>query len=354
MGSISNTAFGKTPDGKTVEVYTLRNRQGMEARIATYGGIIVSLTAPDRAGKFADVVLGYDNLKDYLKFTPYFGALVGRYANRIGGAKFALNGKTYELARNDGPHCLHGGVKGFDKVVWTAKVVETKEGPALELAYLSPDGEEGFPGNLSVKATHVLTDENELRLNITATTDAPTVCNLTHHSYFNLAGHGNVLKHEVQINASRFTPTDATLIPTGELKPVDGTPLDFRKPAAIGTHIKSDYPQLRLAGGYDLNFVIDKPADKLGLHGRVYEPTTGRALEVWSTEPGMQFFTSNFFDGSIIGKGGSAHHRYAALCMEPHHFPDSPNKPQFPSTELRPGQVYCNTIIYRFLTKCPW
>ncbi len=238
--SITSTAFGKTTDGRAVEIYTLRNRNGMEARITNYGGIIVSLTAPDRDGRFADVVLGHDRLDDYLKGASYFGALIGRYANRIGGAKFTLNGQTYKLAPNNGANSLHGGVKGFDKVVWEAKAAKSAEGPVLELVYFSKDGEEGFPGNLKVKAAYCLTDENELRIDFTATTDAPTLCNLTGHSYFNLAGQGDVLAHELCLNASRFTPADAGLIPTGELKPVDGTPFDFRKPTAIGARIQAD------------------------------------------------------------------------------------------------------------------
>jgi aldose 1-epimerase len=347
-GSITSTAFGNAPDGRAVEIYTLRNNNGMEVRIATYGGIVVSLTAPGRDGRFADVVLGFDRLDDYLKFSPYFGALVGRYANRIGGAKFTLNGRTYTLAQNNGRHSLHGGVKGFDKVIWTAKAVESAKGPALELTYLSQDGEEGFPGNLAVKAVYTLTNENELRIDYTATTDATTLCNLTHHSYFNLAGKGDVLKHEVYINTSRFTPVDAALIPTGELKPVNGTPFDFRIPTAVGARIQADDPQLKIAGGYDQNFVIDNPPGQLGLHARVHEPTTGRVMEVFSTEPGVQFYTSNHFDGSTIGKGGSVYQRYAALCLEPQHFPDSPNKPNFPSAVLQPGHSYRNTTIYKF------
>jgi aldose 1-epimerase len=346
--SITSTAFGKTTDGSAVELYTLRNRNGMEARITNYGGIIVSLTAPDRDGKFADVVLGHDRLDDYLRGASYFGALIGRYANRIGGAKFALNGRTYTLAPNNGAHSLHGGVKGFDKVVWGAKTVKSADGPVLALVYFSKDGEEGFPGNLKVKVAYCLTNENELRMDCTATTDAPTVCNLTGHSYFNLAGKGDVLAHEVYLNASRFTPADAGLIPTGELKLVDGTPFDFRKPAAIGARIQADDPQLKFANGYDQNFVIDKPPGQLGLHGRVYEPTSGRVMEVLSTEPGVQLYTSNHFDGSIIGKGGQAHPRYGALCLEPQHFPDSPNKPGFPSAVLEPGRIYHNTILYKF------
>ncbi len=347
-GSITSAAFGKTADGKAVDIYTLRNSNGMETRVATYGGIVVSLTAPDRDGKFTDVVLGYDRLDDYLKSSPYFGAIVGRYANRIGGAKFTLNGRVYTLAQNSGPNSLHGGARGFDKVVWNAKVVESTKGPALELSYLSRDGEEGYPGNFAVKAVHTLTNENELRIDFTATTDATTICNLTHHSYFNLAGKGDVLGYEVYINAGRFTPVDAALIPTGELKPVDGTPFDFRKPTSIGARIKTDDPQLKFGGGYDQNFVIDKPPGQLGLQARVYEPTTGRILEVLSTEPGVQLYTSNHFDGSTIGKGGVVYQRHAAVCLEPQHFPDSPNKPNFPSAVLPPGQTYRNTIIYKF------
>ena len=320
----------------------------MQARIATYGGIVVSLTAPDRDGKFADVVLGYDRLEDYLKSSPYFGAIVGRCANRIGGAKFALNGSTYTLFQNSGPDSLHGGARGFDKIVWNARVVKSAKGPALELSCLSRDGEEGYPGNLAVKAVHTLTNENELRIEFTATTDAMTICNLTNHSYFNLAGNGDVLKHEVYINASRFTPADAALIPTGELKPVEGTPFDFRKSTPVGARIKADDPQLKFGGGYDQNFVIDKPSSQLGPHARVYEPTTGRVLEVLSTEPGVQLYTSNHFNGSTVGKGGVAYQRYAAVCLEPQHFPDSPNKPNFPSVVLQPGETYRNTIIYKF------
>jgi aldose 1-epimerase len=345
---ITGVAFGKTTDGRAVEIYALRNGQGMEARIATYGGIIVSLTAPDRAGRFADVVLGYDRLEDYLKNPPYFGALIGRYANRIGGAKFQLNGKTYSLARNNGTNSLHGGVKGFDKVVWNAKVMDAAGSPALELDYLSKDGEEGFPGNLAVKTVYRLTDENELRIDFTATTDAPTLCNLTGHSYFNLAGKGDVLAHEVYLNASRFTPADGGLIPTGELKPVEGTPFDFRRLTAIGDRIHTDDPQLKLAKGYDQNFVVDKPVGRLGLHGRVHEPTTGRVLEVLGTEPGVQLYTSNYLDGSITGKGGWIYQRFAGFCLEPQHFPDSPNQAGFPSAVLLPGQTYRNTIIYKF------
>jgi len=345
--SIVRAPFGKTAEGEPVEIYTLRNKNGMEVRIMTYGGIVVSLTALDRNGKYADVVLGYDNLADYLKYNYYFGALIGRYANRIGGAQFVLEGKTHKLTKNNGQHCLHGGFKGFDKVVWQAKAMETDKGPALELTYLSRDGEEGFPGNLYVKAIYTLTNENELKLDFTATTDTPTVCNLTHHSYFNLAGEGDVLNHELHINANHFTPADATQIATGELKPVDGTPFDFRKPVKIGARINHDDPQLKFGKGYDHNWVINKQPCELGLVARVWEPTTGRVMEVLSTKPGAQFYSGNNLDGHR-GKGDRIHRPRAAFCIEPGHFLDSPNKPHFPSAVLRPGQVYQNTIIYRF------
>jgi aldose 1-epimerase len=346
-GEISKAPFGKTPDGTPVDIYTLRNSKGVEARICNYGGIIVSLKVPDKNGKFGDVVLGYDNLESYIKNNPFFGCLVGRYGNRIAGGKFTLEGKTYTLAKNNGPNSLHGGIKGFDKAVWDAKQIATSRGPALELKYLSKDGEEGFPGNLQVTALYTLTDDNELRLDFTATTDKTTVINLTQHSYFNLAGSGDVLNHEVMIAADRFTPVDANLIPTGELRPVKGTPLDFTKPMKIGARINSDDEQLKLGGGYDHNYVFNKPAGKLALAARVFEPTTGRVMEVLTTEPGIQFYTANHL-GGITGKGGWAYQSRNAFCMEPQHFPDSPNQPKFPSCVLKPGETYKNTIIYKF------
>ena len=354
VGTISQAPFGNTPDGTPVAIYTLRNNKGMEARIMTYGGIIVSLKVPDKNGKLGDVVLGYDDLDGYLKATPYFGALIGRYGNRIGGAKFTLEGKTYTLATNNGPNSLHGGLKGFDKVVWTAVKADVgPKGPRLELNYLSQDGEEGFPGNLKVTAVYTLTDNNELRLDFTATTDKPTVCNLTHHSYFNLAGQGNgdILGHEVYINSDKTTPVDKELITTGKFASVDGTPFDFRKPTTIGARINDPDTQLQYGPGYDHNWVINKPMGKLGLLARVYEPTSGRVMEVFSTEPGLQFYTGNSLDGSITGKGGKVYQRRTAFCMEPQHYPDSPNKPMFPTTELKPGQAFQNTIIYRFYVK---
>jgi aldose 1-epimerase len=350
-GQISKKLFGNLPDGTPVDLYTLRNRHGMEVKISNYGGIVVSISVPDKNGQFADVVLGCDNLEGYVKENPFFGALVGRYGNRIANAKFTLNGKEYKLAANNGPNSLHGGLKGFDKVVWEGKSLATPEGPALELSYVSKDGEEGFPGNLSVTTVYTLTDDNGLKIEYTATTDKDTVINLTHHSYFNLAGKGDVLNHEVMIHADKFTPTDKNLIPTGELRPVSSTPFDFRKPTTIGARINQDDEQLKIAGGYDQNWVIDKGPGKLGLMARVHEPMTGRVLEVLSTEPGMQFYTGNHLNGKITGKGGWVYTPRSGFCMEPQHYPDSPNHPEFPSVVLKPGQEYHNTIIYRFSVK---
>jgi aldose 1-epimerase len=350
-GSISQEPFGTTPDGAPVDIYTLRNSNGVEARISNYGGTVVSLKVPDRDGQFGDVVLGYDNLDDYIKDSPYFGCLIGRYGNRIANGKFSLDGQIYTLAVNNGPNSLHGGLKGFDKVVWSARPVTSKLGPALELSYLSKDGEEGYPGNLRVKAVYTLTEDNGLRLDYTATTDRATVINLTQHSYFNLAGKGDILGHVVMMPAARFTPVDSTLIPTGELRPVSGTPFDFNRPTAIGERINQEDEQLKFGGGYDHNWVFNKQAGDLSLLARVAEPTTGRVLEVLSTEPGLQFYSGNFLDGTLTGKGGWVYQFRDGFCMEPQHFPDSPNQPDFPSTVLRPGQTYKNTIIYRFSTQ---
>lgn len=347
--SITRAPFGVTRDGQPVEVFTLRNANGVEARIINYGGVVLSLKVPDRNGQFGDVVLGFDTLAEYEQKSPYFGCLIGRYGNRIAGGRFTLNGVTYQLATNDGPNHLHGGIKGFDKRVWKVERAEvTPQGPQLVLSYLSPDGEEGYPGNLHVTATYTLTKDNGLRLDYRATTDKDTIVNLTQHSYFNLAGHGDILGHVVYLNADRFTPVDATLIPTGELRPVEGTPFDFRKPTAIGARIQQDDEQLRYGRGYDHNWVINKKPGELALHARVVEPTTGRVLEVLSTEPGLQFYSGNFLDGTLKGKYGQVYAHRSAFCMEPQHFPDSPNKPNFPSVVLKPGQEYRNTIIYRF------
>ena len=354
-GAIASAPFGVTPGGVAVQLYTLRNRHGMQASIATYGGIVTSLTAPDRAGHFADVVLGYDSLDGYLKQSPYFGALVGRYANRIARAKFALNGVTYTLAINNGANSIHGGRVGFDKVVWkVTNTAVTPEGPQLTLSYLSHDGEEGYPGNLSVTATYTLTEDDAVRLEYRATTDQDTVVNLSQHSYFNLrgAGHpGDVLGHIVEIKADRFTPVDEGLIPTGELRPVAGTPFDFRRPMAIGARIGEADPQLRFGKGYDHNWILNARPGELALDATVYEPESGRVLEVLSTQPGLQFYTGNFLDGSITAKDGRVYAFRHGFCMEPQHFPDSPNHPGFPSTVLKPGETYRNTIVFRFTAR---
>jgi len=347
--TISHAPFGQAPDGTPVQLYTLRNSRGSEAQICTYGGIVTSLKVADKHGKFGDVVLGYDTLDGYIEKSPHFGCLVGRYGNRIAKGKFTLNGKEYTLAINNPPNSLHGGVMGFDKVVWKAKVLVSSTGPALELNYTSKDGEEGFPGNLKVAATYTLTEDNALRLDFIATTDADTVCNLTHHSYFNFAGKGEVLGHVVTIHADTFTPVDANMIPTGELRPVKGTPLDFTKPTSIGARINSDDEQIKLGGGYDHNWVVNQATPGQLTHAAtVTEPTSGRVMEVWTTEPGIQFYTGNFLDGSITGKGGWTYQARNGFCFEPQHFPDSPNQPSFPTTVLKPGQTYQNTIIYKF------
>jgi aldose 1-epimerase len=349
---ISRQPYVAAGSGTPLELFTLRNANGVEATITNYGGIVTTLKVPDRSGQMGDVVWGYDNLSGYLNNSPYFGCLVGRYGNRIAKGKFTLDGKEYQLVINNYPNALHGGQKGFDKVVWQARPFESAEGPALELKYRSRDGEENYPGNLDVTALYTLTNDNALRLIYTATTDKDTVLNLTQHSYFNLAGQGDILNHEVMIDADRFTPVDATLIPTGRLRPVKGTPLDFTKPAKIGARINSDDEQIKLGGGYDHNFVLNqKTPGELTLAARVTEPTTGRVLEVYTTEPGLQFYTGNFLDGTITGKGGQVYKHRSAFCMEPQHFPDSPNKPQFPSVVLKPGQTYKNTIMYKFSVK---
>ena len=349
---VSKAPFGETLEGKKVDIYTFHNTNGVEARICNYGGLLVSFKCPDRDGKIGDVVLGYDDLNGYLTNSPYFGAMIGRYGNRIARGKFTLDDVVYHLVTNNGLNALHGGLKGFDKKVWHAKIVPSEEGvPSLELTYLSKDGEEGYPGNLSVKAVYTLLPDNGLRLQYTATTDKDTVLNLTQHSYFNLAGKGDVLDHKVFIDADRTTPVDESLIPTGELRSVEGTPFDFRKPTAIGARIQQDDTQLKFGNGYDHNFVLNHKMGHLDVIARVSEPTTGRVLEVLSTEPGLQFYTGNFLDGTITGKGGQVYNFRNAFCMEPQHFPNSPNQYDFPSVCLRPGQVYHNTIIFRLTTE---
>jgi aldose 1-epimerase len=352
--AMEKKAFGATPDGKTADLYVLTNKNGMQVSITNYGGIVVSVKVPDRQGKLGDVVLGFDTLDGYVADKSYFGALIGRYGNRIGGAKFSIDGATYTLAKNNGENVLHGGIIGFNKMLWEAGDVSKGDEPALELKYTSKDGEEGFPGNLMTTVVYTLTNKNELKIEYSATTDKKTVVNLTNHSYFNLAGpgSGDVLKYVLQLHADKFTPVDSGLIPTGELRSVEGTPFDFRKPKAIGARIDGDDEQIKLGQGYDHNFVLTKEKQSgPTLAARVEEPTTGRVLEVWTTEPAVQFYTANFLDGTVHGKGGIAYGRRTAFCLETQHFPDSPNKPSFPSTLLGPGQRYHTITIYRFLTK---
>jgi aldose 1-epimerase len=349
--------FGKISNGKDVFLYTLKNKRGMEAKITNYGGIVVSLLVPDKSGKFDDVVLGYDSLAHYVDSNgPYFGALIGRYGNRIGKGKFKLNGKEYQLATNNGANHLHGGLRGFDKVVWEVDDVTSADGRTLALKYMSKDGEEGYPGNLSVRVLYSLTDDNELRIDYSAATDQPTVLNLTHHSYFNLAGAGNgdILAHELTINANKFTPIDDGLIPTGELRDVKGTPMDFSTPTVMGAHVNDKDAQLVYGKGYDHNWVLNTSAvsatDSM-MAAKVCEKTSGRVMEVWTNEPGLQFYCGNFLDGTNIGKGGKKYDYRYGFCLESQHFPDSPNKPEFPSTVLNPGMEFKSTTAYRFSTR---
>ena len=342
--SVTKEKFGTTPDGKQVDLYTLTNAHGLKASIMTYGGILVSLSVPDTSGKFGDVVLGFDSLSGYLEGHPYFGAIVGRYANSIAKGRFTLDGVEYHLAQNNGENHLHGGIKGFDKVVWDAEPVRSDGWVGLLLTYESKHEEEGYPGNLSCTVVYMLIDNNELKINYEATTDHPTIVNLTHHSYFNLAGQGNgdILNHELWLNADKFTPVDSTLIPTGELKNVNGTPFDFREATTIGKRIA------QTEGGYDHNFVLNKTLVSPSLAARVYEPTSGRVMEVYTTEPGMQFYTGNFLDGSLTGKAGKVYQKHFGFCLEAQYFPDSPNKPNFPSATLRRGEKYTQSTSYKF------
>lgn len=344
--SIAKQAFGHTSEGAAVDIYTLADGK-VEARIITYGAIVVSLRTPDRNGKIDDVVLGCDSVERYEAQTAHFGGIIGRYANRIAHGSFQLDGKTYSIPKNDGDNALHGGIRGFDKVVWAAK--EITDG--LELTYVSKDGEQGFPGTLTTTVRYTLKG-SALRIEYSATTDKDTVLNLTNHSYFNLAGQGkgDILGHVLKIDASRMTPVDAALIPTGELKSVAGTPFDFRTPHAIGERINADDAQLHLGKGYDHNFVSDHPSGELAEAAEAYEPTTGRILKVLTTELGLQLYTGNFLDGSITGKEGRVYNRRFAFCLETQHFPDSPNHPSFPSTELKPGQKFHSVTVYQFST----
>jgi aldose 1-epimerase len=343
---VSHSDFGTMPNGAPVHIYTLTNKSGVEARIAEYGGRLVSLKTPDRKGTLGDVVLGFDSVKGFLESpSPFFGALIGRYGNRIGGARFVLGGIEYKLDKNDGANSLHGGALGFDKALWTVR--ELPDG-GLELSYLSKDGEQGYPGNLKATAIYHVTDSNELRIDYAATTDKETVVNLTNHAYFNLKGSGDILGHVVTLNADQFTPVDAGLIPTGELRSVAGTPFDFRKSTAVGARIDQKDEQLTFGKGYDQNFVLNRKGAGLSLAAKVEEQSSGRVMEVLTTEPGVQFYTGNNLDGTIKGKGGQIYVRRAALCLETQHFPDSPNKPKFPSAVLKPEGQFHSTTVYRF------
>ena len=352
-------AWGRTSNGEAVELYSLRNQKGMEARISTYGATIVGLTAPDRDGRMANVVLGFRSLEGYtsrayLRESPYFGALIGRYANRINKGRFTINGKTISLGINNQPNHLHGGVRAFDKVVWKAKVNEGADKPNVELTYESKDGEEGYPGNLRVTATYILT-EDALEIGYNAVTDQDTIVNLTNHSYFNLkgAGEGDVLEHELQLYADKFTPVDATLIPTGEMRSVQGTPFDFTQPTTIGARIDAKDDQLVLAKGYDENFVLNNADGTLRLSAHLLEPKSGRYLEVWTTEPGIQLYTGNFLRGDLSGENGKIFVFRGGVCLETQHFPDSPNHADFPSTLLKQGQTFSSHTVYRFNTVRP-
>jgi aldose 1-epimerase len=340
-------AFGKTPDGTAVYLYTLRNSQGMEVKITNYGGIVVSVLVPDKNGKIGDVVLGFDRLEDYLKGHPYFGAIVGRYGNRIAKGRFTLGGKTYALATNNNENHLHGGLKGFDKAVWKAEPFSSGEGAGLKLNYLSKDGEEGYPGNLDVTVIYTLTRHSELRIEYAATTDKPTVVNLTNHSYFNLAGAGTILDHELVINADKFVPVDKGLIPIGQVQSVKGTPMDFTTPEKIGARINQDFEQLKTGGGYDHCYVLNSPGLR-NLAAKAFCARSGRLLELFTTEPAVQLYTGNFLDGTLEGKGGQVYERRSGFCLETEHYPDSPNQAAFPSVVLNRGQKYSTTTIYKF------
>ncbi|MGF6514730.1 aldose 1-epimerase [Pseudomonas sp. BT76 TE3572] len=352
--SSEHKAFGKTNDGTPVEQYILRNSHGLTATVITYGGILQSLKVPDKNGKLDDVVLGFDNVQGYQSGTAYFGATIGRFGNRLANGAFELDGKRYQVPLNDGSNSLYGGPQGFDKDVWKAQPSNGKDSVGVTLTYLSADGEMGFPGNLKTEVTYSLTEQNELRIDYKASTDKATVLNLTNHSYFNLAGAGNgdVLKQLATLHASHYTPVTGKLIPTGELAPVAGTPMDFTQPTAIGKNIKADHPQLKFAepkqGGFDFNWVLNAMGDVGQLAAEVSDPQSGRRLQLYTTEPGVQFYTSNFLDGSVKGKSGKVYPHWGAFTLETQHYPDSPNQPTFPSTRLDPGKTYAQSTVMKF------
>ncbi len=347
---VTKEPFGKMPDGTVIHKFTLSNGNGMEVAVINYGAIVQSIKTRDRNDNMEDVVLGFDDLQSYIEDDSYFGGLVGRYGNRIAEGTFTLEGQKYTLAANNGPNHLHGGNKGFNKVVWEAEAASTEEAAAVKMHYLSKDGEEGYPGNLNTTVTYSLNEANEFEIEYEATTDKPTVVNLTHHGYFNLSGNceRSILEHELYINAHRFTPVDETLIPTGELRPVEGTPFDFTEPTPIGARINEDNQQLQYGKGYDHNWVLNEVDGTFKLQTSLYDPKSGRLLEIYTVEPGMQFYSGNFLDGSITGKNGKTYQYRYGLCLEPQHFPDSPNQPDFPSTVLRPGEKYQTASVYKF------
>ena len=347
--SVHKTAYGKTPDGKVVDAYTMRNRNHVAVQVITWGATITNFGSPDKTGHFDDIVLGFDSLPGYLHNTQFFGVIVGRYGNRIARGKFKLDGKTYTLAINNAPNSLHGGLKGFDKVVWTAEPVQTDTAVGVALTYVSHDGEEGYPGTLTAKVTYTLNDRNELAIDYQATTDKATPVNLTNHTYWNLRGEGNgdILSHTLMINADSMTPVDSTLIPTGQITPVAGTPFDFRTPTAIGARVDQDDPQIKNGHGYDHNFVLNRGAAGALVHAaRLADPQSGRTLDVYTTEPGVQYYSGNFLDGTTIGKGGHKYAHRSGVALETQHYPDSPNQPNFPTTILKPGETYKSRTVF--------
>ncbi len=350
---IEKSVFGKLEDGREVYMYTLKNKLGAEAKIITYGATVVSLTAPDRTGKYSDIVLGYDSLSGYERGTSFFGAIVGRYANRIAKARFTLDGKTYQLSANEVENQLHGGKVGFNKVLWESESFESKLGPAVKLTLVSPDGDQGYPGTVTLHVTYTLTNDNELRIDYEGTTDKPTIVNPSQHSYFNLTGvlTNTILNHELKINADTYTPIDKESIPIGMIEKVANTPLDFRKMTPIGAHVNDDFEQLKLAKGFDFNYVLNNFNGKVREVADVYEPKTGRHMQVLTNEPGIQFYSGNFLDGTQIGKNGVAYQYRTGFCLEAQHYPNSPNEPMWPSVVLKPGQTYRQTTIYKFSTK---
>lgn len=348
--TIEQRAFGTTAEGEAVEQYVLTNRNGLQAWLMTYGATWTHMLVPDREGRLGDVLLGFDSLEPYLAGNPYFGSTTGRVANRIAGGKFSLDGRDYELATNNGPNHLHGGVMGLDKVIWKAEALDTESGPAVKFTHTDPDGANGYPGTVAMEVVYTLTHDDEMRIDYRATTDQPTPINLTNHAYFNLGtpASGTVLDHLLTLDASRYTPVDDTLIPTGEIAPVNGTPMDFTEPTAIGLRVDEVGPE---PTGYDHNWVLEGDTGSLRRAARIVDPQSGRALEIWTDQPGIQFYSGNFLDGTITGKDGVVYEKHQGFCLETQHFPDSVNQPQFPSTILRPGEEYRTTTVHRFMTR---